>query len=94
MERPTLEIGREDATARGLADGQEVEIRNGRASLRVHLAVGDAMHRGVVALPGKWRDADFGGTAGVNEMTTPAWSAAGQPAYNEIFVEVLPVPQG
>ena len=91
MERPTLEMAHEDAAMRGLFDGQEVELRNGRGMLRVQLAVSNAMHRGVVALPGKWWDADLGGGVGVNELTAPAWSAAGQPAYNETFVEVLPV---
>lgn len=94
MRRPMLEMGRDDAVARGLADGQEVEVRNGRGALRVRLAVGDAMHRGVVALPGKWWDADLGTSSSVNDLATPAWSPAGQPAYNEAFVEVLPVPPG
>ena len=62
--------------------------------MRARLAVGDTMHRGVVALPGKWWDADFGTGSGVNDLAAPAWSPAGQPAYNETFVEVLPVPQG
>ena len=45
---------------RELTDGQEVEVRNGRGSLRVQLSVNDTMHRGVVALPGKWWNADLG----------------------------------
>lgn len=95
-ERPTLEMGREDAMARGLSDGQEVEVRNGRGSLRARLAVGDGMHPGVVALPGKWWNRDVAAAPGraVNDITAPAWSAAGQPAYNETFVEVLPVRAG
>ena len=98
MGPPTLEMGRGDAEARGLADGQAVEVCNSQGSLHVRLAVSDALHRGVVALSGKWWGADIGGGANVNDITAPAWSAAGQPAYNETFVEVrrasapLPLP--
>jgi anaerobic selenocysteine-containing dehydrogenase len=91
MKRPLLEMGREDAAMRGLVDGQFVEIRGDRGSLRVQLAVIDGIHHGVVALPGKWWNADVGSGAAVNDLTAPVWSPAGQPAYNEIFVEVLSV---
>ena len=92
MGGPTLEMSRHDAAARGLADGGAVEVRNARGSLHARLAVVDGMHRGVVALPGKWWDVDLRGSgAGVNNLTPPAWSPAGQPAYNDVFVEVLPV---
>ena len=91
--RPTLEMGREDAKARGLVDGGLVEIRNGRGSIRAHLAVVDGMHQGVVALPGKWWNADAAGAAGaVNDLTSPDRSPSGQPAYNETFVEVASTP--
>ena len=88
--RPTLEMGREDATVRGLVDGGMVEIRNGRGSIRAHLAIVDGMHCGVVALPGKWWNADAAGA--VNDLTSPDRSLSGQPAYNETLVEVVPVP--
>lgn len=92
MERPLLQMGFEDAAARGLANGQAVEIRNGGGSLRVQLALAEGLHRGVVALPGKWWKADAGGAeSAVNDLTPSTWSAAGQPAYNETFVEVLPI---
>lgn len=88
---PTLEMGREDAASRGLQDGQEVEIRNGRGTLRARLVMADGMHRGVVAMPGKWWNIDAAMAPGgaVNNITSPTWSAAGQPAYNDTFVEVL-----
>jgi anaerobic selenocysteine-containing dehydrogenase len=91
MKRPMLEMNREDAATRGLVDGQRVEIRTDRGSLRVHLTVTDDIHRGVVALPGKWRIADVGTSVTVNDLMVPAWSPAGQGAYNEVFVEVLPL---
>jgi anaerobic selenocysteine-containing dehydrogenase len=89
MKEPLLEMSREDAAARGLADGQPVEIRGDRASMRVQLVVTDGIHPGVVALTGKWWRTDVAGEATVNDLTSPAWSAAGQPAYNEVFVKVL-----
>lgn len=89
-ERPTLEISREDAEVRGLGDGSMVEVRNTRGSICTHLTVVDGMQRGVVALPGKWWNlATARAGSAVNDLTTPVWSSAGQPAYNEIFVEVL-----
>ena len=91
--RPTLEMGREDATTLGLVEGGVVEIRNSRGSIRAHLAIVDGMHRGVVALPGKWWNADAAGPAGaVNDLTSPDSSPSGQPAYNDTFVEVVPAP--
>lgn len=91
MQHPMLEMNGEDAAARGLINGQAVELRGDCGSLRVHLNLTDDMHRGVVALRGKWWSADVGGGVNVNDLTAPAWSAAGQPAYNEIFVEVSAV---
>ncbi|TPG52287.1 molybdopterin oxidoreductase family protein [Roseomonas nepalensis] len=91
--RPTLEMSRGDAEMRGLSDGGMVEVRNTRGSICAHLTVVDAMQRGVVALPGKWWNmATARPWSAVNDLTTPAWSPAGQPAYNETFVEVLPLP--
>jgi len=59
--------------------------------LRVHLTLTDEIHRRVVALPGKWWIANGGTSVTVNDLMAPAWSPAGQPAYNEVFVEVLPL---
>ncbi|MBL8699000.1 MAG: molybdopterin-dependent oxidoreductase [Alphaproteobacteria bacterium] len=90
MKEPMLEIHPEDAAARGLADGQEVEIRGARGRLRVRLAATDAIRRGVVALCGKWWTADLGAASNINGLAPAAWSAAGQPAFNDVFIEVLP----
>ena len=81
-------MSREDAELRGLHDGQMVEVHNARGSLTIQLAVSGNIHRGVVALPGKWWNADVGPRNGVNDLTSAAISAGGQPAYNETFVEV------
>ena len=61
---------------------------NGGGSLSVRLAISGNIHRGVVALPGKWWNGDFGGRNGVNDLTTSTVSLGGQPAYNDTFVQV------
>lgn len=89
MRHPQLEMHHEDAATRGLADGQQIEIRRDEHVLQAHLAVTDRIHRGVVALPGKWWRTDFGSSGfGINDLVAPAWSPGGQPAYNDVFVEV------
>ena len=91
MGRPTLEIHPTDAAARGLADGDEVEIRNERGALRAWVRVTDTLHRGVVALPGKWWGVPAETSAVANVLTPPVWAPHGQPAYNDVFVEVLAI---
>ena len=91
MGRPTLEMRPDDAARAGLADGDQVEIANDRAELRAWLKVSDVLHPGVVALPGKWWG-EAGETSAVANLPTPgAWAPHGQPAYNDVFVEVRPV---
>jgi anaerobic selenocysteine-containing dehydrogenase len=90
MQRPTLEMNTADARRRGLAEGQEVLVRNDRGALRVWLNLTDDIHPGVVALPGKWWSLPEVTGAVANELTPSAWSPGGQPAYNDTFVEVVP----
>lgn len=99
-QRPTLEMHPDDAAARGLKDGQRVVVRNARGAVEATLSVGDHIRPGVVALPGKWwAGAGAGGTgegsgadAVANVLTPGAWTAGGQPRFNDTFVEVAPVP--
>lgn len=88
MGEPSLEIGAGDAQDRGLVDGQIVTVRNAGGAIRARLVVTPGLHRGVVALPGKWWNAEGGQACGVNDLVAAAWSPAGQPAYNDTFVEV------
>ncbi|HUG29081.1 MAG TPA: molybdopterin-dependent oxidoreductase [Candidatus Limnocylindria bacterium] len=92
MGRPTLEVHPLDAEARGLAEGDEVEVRNHQASLRAWIKVTDALHPGVAALPGKWWGTATDSAAVANLLTPAAWAPHGQPAYNDIFVDILSVP--
>ncbi len=89
MKRPTLGIHPVDAAARDLVEGQEVEVRNERGSLKAWVAVTDTVHQGVVALPGKWWGHPSETSAVANLLSPSAWAPHGQPAYNETFVEVV-----
>ena len=85
--RPTLDMNLADAAARGLHDGEAVRIANAQGAIQATLRVTDAVVTGVVALPGKWWGALDGAVA--NLLSPSAWSPGGQPAYNDIFVEVV-----
>lgn len=90
MRRPTLDVHPDDARALGVEDGCRVEIRNERGAVRAFARVTATIHRGTVALPGKWwNDPD---RASVNVLTPGRWSPGGQPAYNDTFVHVVVLP--
>jgi hypothetical protein len=59
-------------------------VRAGSHCIGARISIGGTVRPGVVALEGKWWNADFA----VNGLTPPRWSPAGQPAYNEAFVTV------
>ena len=88
MKTPTLEIHPHDATDRNLNDGQTVAISNPQGSITADLHVTDAVIPGVVALPGKWWSHPGETSAVANILSPSQWSPGGQPAYNDIFVNV------
>ncbi len=85
---PALEMNPDDATARGLVDGQAVVLRNDLGEIRIGLAVTDAICAGAVALVGKWWSEPAESDAVANLLSPSAWSPGGQPAYNDTFVQV------
>ena len=87
---PVLQINPADAHTRGLTDGDMVVARHERAALRVTLQVTDTIRRGTVALEGKWWRYPYETAAVANRLTPRAWTASGQPAYNDIFLDVFP----
>ena len=91
MKKPTLEIHPDDASERNLADGQNVTISNHQGAINTALHVTDSVRPGVVALPGKWwsQPAETGAVA--NILSPSEWSPGGQPAYNDIFVNVTTI---
>jgi anaerobic selenocysteine-containing dehydrogenase len=90
MKRPTLEMHPVDAAARNLTEGQAVEVRNERGSVRAWLTTTDSLHAGVVALPGKWWSMPPDTAANANMLSASRWAPHGQPAFNDTFVEVIP----
>jgi anaerobic selenocysteine-containing dehydrogenase len=84
--RPTLDMTLADAASRGLRDGEKVQIANAQGTIAATLRITDAVVDGVVALPGKWWGSLDGAVA--NLLSPSAWSPGGQPAYNDVFVEV------
>lgn len=86
---PALRINPADAAARGLGAGESVTVRSSDGTLTLDLDVTEDVRPGVVALEGKWwRDA-AGGKAVANRLAPAAWTPSGQPAYNDIFVDVV-----
>ena len=87
--KPALQMNSKDATQRSLSNGQCIIIQNGQGSLRATLRVNEHIFPGTVSLAGKWWFCPEN-TAAVGNVLTPAvWSATGQPAYNDTFVEVI-----
>jgi anaerobic dimethyl sulfoxide reductase subunit A len=74
-----LEMTRQDAAERGLADGELVQIFNGQGSVRVRLRISEDLTPGVVCLPeGVWVDlsADGEDRAGSANMLTSTQGTA------------------
>jgi anaerobic selenocysteine-containing dehydrogenase len=68
--RPFVLVHPEDAAARGIADGDVVEVFNTRGSFRAWAQLSEAAGRGAVTLPEGWWPRDFAAGKGVNELTT------------------------
>ena len=78
-----------DAQERDLVDGQPIAIIHDRAEIEVILRLTDSIRPGVIALEGKWWSQPEETAAVANDLAKSAWSRAGQPAYNDIFVQVV-----
>jgi len=86
---PALEMHPSDASARDLVDGQPVAIIHDRAEIEATLRSTKSIRPGVIALEGKWWSHPQDTAAVANVLAKSAWSRAGQPAYNDIFVHVV-----
>jgi anaerobic selenocysteine-containing dehydrogenase len=72
---PRLAINPVDAAARGIDDGETVEVRNRQGRLELPALVGDEVRPGVVAIPhGWWRSLDG---VSANELTSDGLSDRG-----------------
>jgi molybdopterin guanine dinucleotide-containing S/N-oxide reductase-like protein len=83
-----LEMHSDDAAARGIADGDAVEVFNARGSLALKALVQAGVPRGVVAARLNWNKLSAGGH-NVNLLTSQRLNdLAGGPAFYSVLVEV------
>jgi anaerobic selenocysteine-containing dehydrogenase len=86
---PVVQMSHADAAARGIADGDTVRVRNGRAAITVGARIDDGMRDGVASMPkGLWcRVVPDGLTA--NAFAPDALSdLAGGATFNDARVEI------
>lgn len=91
---PYCEMHPADASARGIGDGDTVEVHNASGSLRMPARVGEAgrVTEGMVIVPFGWLAEHFSGVGSVNDLTSdvPA-DYGGGVAFYDTWVEVRPV---
>lgn len=67
--RPTLLVHPDDAAALGVAEGDRVEVANGRGSVILHARLFDGLRRGVVVAESVWPNHAHEGGRGINSLT-------------------------
>ncbi len=86
---PWLDLHPEDASARQLADGERVRIRNDRGSFTATLRVSDRARRGVAVAPSVWWKKLAPDGANANAVTSQALTDFGRAAtFYDCLVEV------
>ncbi|WP_039948918.1 molybdopterin-dependent oxidoreductase [Leptospira fainei] len=88
---PNLEIHPEDARLRNISDGQVVEIKNIRGSVRVKASVTESIKQGVVFLPMHWGRMKGNDESRANNLTSSNYDPfSKQPGFKISAVEVKP----
>jgi anaerobic selenocysteine-containing dehydrogenase len=86
---PFVEIAAADAAARGLADGDEAEVFNGRASVTLPVRISTRVRPGVVAIPWGWWASQHPDGRAANALTNDALTDwGGGVAFFDTLVEV------
>jgi anaerobic selenocysteine-containing dehydrogenase len=67
--RPEIRIHPADASACGIADGDEVVVRNLRGAVRLHARLFDGVRRGVLVAESIWPNAAYADGRGINALT-------------------------
>ncbi len=67
--RPEVMIHPQDATAAGVADGDEVVLGNKRGEVRLHAKVFDGVRRGVLIAESLWPNSAYADGRGINSLT-------------------------
>ena len=70
--RPTVLLHPGDASSRGIAEGDRIEVSNTRGRLEAWAHVSDAARPGTATLPEGWWSRYFAAGKGVNELTSSA----------------------
>lgn len=91
QKQPTLQVHPQDAAASAVQDGTSVRVRGAQAEIEVLVEVSDAVRQGTVVLEGKWWQAPDAPGAVANRLAPARWTPSGQPVYNDIFVDILPM---
>jgi anaerobic selenocysteine-containing dehydrogenase len=87
---PFLELDPADAAARGIANGDQVVVRNDRGSLGLEARVSGRLRPGVVAVPFGWWADQHGERATANALTSDTGTDwGGGVAYSDTLVEVV-----
>ncbi len=86
---PYVELAATDAAARGIADGETVEVVNDRATLRLPARIGTTVRPGVVAVPYGWMASAHSDGKTANSLTNDTITNVGVGvAYSDTMVEV------
>ena len=91
---PVVEMNEVDAAARGIRDGERVDVFNELGRIRLFAAVTEKVPAGTVGVPfGRWGSDPAAG--GVNSLTSDALGdLASGPTFCDNLVEVCPSPLG
>lgn len=88
---PSVHLNPADAESRGLRQGQQAVVTNGRASITVAVAVDDAVRPGVASIPkGLWCKATPEGLTANAFAPDTLSDLAGGARFNDAMVEVQP----
>ena len=86
---PTVMIAADDAAARGITDGDAVQVQSARGTARFTARITDATRPGVVVIEGIWWHRFHPGGRGVNVLTDDRVAdMGGGPALHSNLVEV------
>jgi anaerobic selenocysteine-containing dehydrogenase len=79
----------DDATCRGIDDGDTVRVFNDRADLQLKVRVGDGIRSGAVAMPSGWWATLSPGGASANALTADGVSDMGDGGdFHDTLVQV------
>jgi anaerobic selenocysteine-containing dehydrogenase len=90
---PAVVLNPSDAAARGVSDGDQVKVFNGRGSFACAARVSDDAREGVVVAPMGWWNSDYAGGRSAQATTSQALTELGNaPTFNDNRVEVQRLP--